>query len=695
MNKVALYTIGVALVVSSSTNSYSADIKGVVPADPKKASVGSGISGDGKVVIGSIGNTIFSNGPVQYESFAWTEDGISMLGMISGDSVSQAYDASFDGSVVVGASQTFDDSPSVNLISEQAFKWTEAGGMITFPNIFDDQINSNARGVSSDGKKIVVNAQSSSQGKNAYLWDENDGIIRLGHLGVFERPANYITNATAISGDGSTVVGTSRTNRTITQAFRWTESSGMVGLGFLGDGGDDKHASFARAASHNGGVIVGFDQNLTTYDREAFKYTNDTGMISLGDLDGGATQSVAYDVSANGDVIVGVGTGERNEDLYGKKNADVFAQHAIVWINEEIFTVEEWLNLSGVDTSNWHLSEANGVSDDGSVISGYGIFDAKIQRAFVARDGGLMSSEMLIDSIHTIMPATESSHGMTREQLDTQRMIGQHYQCAQGSTCMYASGFGGEWNSYTLGGGIGVAWQASETVKVGGGFFTGQYKDNDLNFKSEYDLRSQGISAWLNYQPAATGLQANVAALYAKQDNKIERDYLNGATLEKSKGNPDGSVYGATARLGWVVGMNEQTNVTPFLDYTWTHVEIDGYTEEGGAFPAYVNEREDDAHTIRVGLEADTNISKILDVWGQLAYGKRLDDDSVGISGKFIGLMDFSHLGYSVDEDWIEMDIGARWRVGETTNIVATVGGTINNQEQPNWRASLGLTLDL
>lgn len=70
-------------------------------------------------------------------------------------------------------------------------------------------------------------------------------------------PGGYVgSTAYGISADGRVVVGASYSDRSEgwQEAFRWTESEGMVGLGDLPGGG---FSSRARAASADGSVIVG------------------------------------------------------------------------------------------------------------------------------------------------------------------------------------------------------------------------------------------------------------------------------------------------------------------------------------------------------------------------------------------------------------------------------------------------------
>jgi probable HAF family extracellular repeat protein len=93
----------------------------------------------------------------------------------------------------------------------------------------------------------------------------------LGTLG------GYGSIADGVSADGSVVVGNSF-NGSNTEAFRWTSSSGMVGLGIL----PPYSSSAARAASADGSVVAGEIRSVST-PGEAFRWTSGGGMIGLGD----------------------------------------------------------------------------------------------------------------------------------------------------------------------------------------------------------------------------------------------------------------------------------------------------------------------------------------------------------------------------------------------------------------------------
>src|SRR5437588_529283 len=110
------------------------------------------------------------------------------------------------------------------------------------------EFNSFALGVSADGH-VVVGQSSSTLGFEAFRWTQASGMVFLGDL-----PGGpFISFANGVSADGSVIVGASN-SALGEEAFRWTQAEGMVGLGDLAGGGG--LLSVARAISPDGAVIV-------------------------------------------------------------------------------------------------------------------------------------------------------------------------------------------------------------------------------------------------------------------------------------------------------------------------------------------------------------------------------------------------------------------------------------------------------
>lgn len=153
------------------------------------------------------------------------------------------------------------------------------------------------------------------------------GEASFRELGGFPGGSSSHSVPLAVSADGSVVVGYSGSGLAASEAFRWTEVDGMVGLGDItlvwepNDVNDPNsiiwHAYYSTATdvSEDGSVVVGMGHS--TEGKEAFRWMmpesgdpNDFDdpnyMIGLGKLPGGDYLSVARSVSADGSVIIGM-----------------------------------------------------------------------------------------------------------------------------------------------------------------------------------------------------------------------------------------------------------------------------------------------------------------------------------------------------------------------------------------------------
>ncbi|MCA9283165.1 MAG: PEP-CTERM sorting domain-containing protein [Phycisphaeraceae bacterium] len=166
---------------------------------------------------------------------------------------------------------------------------------------------------------------------------------------------NFYSSATAISGDGTTVVGQSISTNGF-EAFVWRAETGMVGIGDLPTG---EFSSLASGVSHDGSVVVGIGRVLEGpfSAGRAFRWTAGSGMVDLGTVSG--TQgsfSNAHAVSAGGQYIAGTSATPSGFDMFRWDEANGM------------------MSLGGF--------EGRGVTDDGSVVVGFeaiggGAFEAQ------------------------------------------------------------------------------------------------------------------------------------------------------------------------------------------------------------------------------------------------------------------------------------------------------------------------------
>ncbi len=180
---------------------------------------------------------------------------------------------------------------SVALSLASSFNSVQAASFTGLGDLPGGTFYSQASGISGDGSTVVGYSRTSNNRAEAFgwraeafRWTESEGMIGLGGLGL-----NFPSVAWAVSGDGSTIVGES-----VSEAFRWTESEGMIGLGDLPG---LNFSSQAWGISGDGSTIVGFGSGSN--GSEAFRWTESEGMIGLGDLPGGKFSSQARGVESS------------------------------------------------------------------------------------------------------------------------------------------------------------------------------------------------------------------------------------------------------------------------------------------------------------------------------------------------------------------------------------------------------------
>ncbi|MFI4975523.1 MAG: hypothetical protein ACHP84_13365 [Caulobacterales bacterium] len=201
--------------------------------------------------------------------------------------------------------------------------------------------------VSGDGSTLVGTSGAPGGAAHAFMWTASGGIVDLGAFTATGRSV-----ATGASGDGSIIVGFSDTSGGVWHAFRWTHATGMVDLGALSSGAG--LYSGATAISADGSVIVGGSYTTNTIDR-AFRWTQAGGMVNLGVIGGGSGFSDAYGVSGDGNVVVGFST------------APGGSEHAFRWT--QAGGMADLGTIAGVPG----FSGASGANADGSVVVGQSI----------------------------------------------------------------------------------------------------------------------------------------------------------------------------------------------------------------------------------------------------------------------------------------------------------------------------------
>ena len=303
-----------------------------------------GVSGDGSVVVGQslvpgVGDT----------AFRWTEGGgmTALPSLPGGGDPSEARAASTTGATVVGWG-----NPALG--EAEAFRWTAGGGTGGLGDFEGVPVNSKAYGVSAGGDLVVGYGNSLLGGRQAALWDGAGNMTSIAPI-----PGS---TAWGISDDGGVAVGSADLGSG-EEAFRWTATGGLQGLGSLSA---TRFYSRAYGASADGAVAVG-ETNISTFlgtGTVGFRWTAGGGMQPIGELPGGTVMSSASAVSDDGQVIVGTSSAASGQEAF------IWREGLGMMSLEDVLAQEYGLDLTG-----WQLRQATGVSADGKVIVGFGGHD--------------------------------------------------------------------------------------------------------------------------------------------------------------------------------------------------------------------------------------------------------------------------------------------------------------------------------
>jgi probable HAF family extracellular repeat protein len=207
-----------------------------------------------------------------------------------------------------------------------------------------------AAGVSGDGA-VIAGTCLQTNNDAAFRWTASTGAVELSQFccGSFRQ-----SSAAAISLDGTVIVGSG--HPAVTGAVMWSADGSPTILGK--PPGDS--ASAATAVSRNGSVIVGWStDNAGT--SSAFRWTQPTGLVDLGYSVNGLLGSFATSVSGDGSIVVGYGP---------TTDGDV----ALIWDEDHGMRRLDAALSDDYQTqiTGWKLNQATAISDDARTIAGFG-----------------------------------------------------------------------------------------------------------------------------------------------------------------------------------------------------------------------------------------------------------------------------------------------------------------------------------
>jgi probable HAF family extracellular repeat protein len=228
--------------------------------------------------------------------------------------------------------------------------------------------------VSRDGRTIVGTAADSRGIAQAAIWLRAAEWQLLGSFGPSAAPCDRsLSSATDTSSDGLVVVGLANNGCTLTHAFRWEDSTGMVDLGSSVAGRD----SAATGVSGDGRVVVGWQERADGV-RQGTRWLD--GRQELVPAPAGSVSGFVGDANAtnsDGSIVVG------RICRFGNP----LDQSAWVWTPGEGTRCLPAPNLIP-SPGPVIITDANGLSDDGRIVGGrQGVASSPDSNAVIWVDG--------------------------------------------------------------------------------------------------------------------------------------------------------------------------------------------------------------------------------------------------------------------------------------------------------------------
>jgi uncharacterized protein YhjY with autotransporter beta-barrel domain len=206
--------------------------------------------------------------------------------------------------------------------------------------------------------------------------------------------------------------------------------------------------------------------------------------------------------------------------------------------------------------------------------------------------------------------------------------------------------------------GYGVGLEGGITARLTAG---GLYTRQDIDAGGDFDLKGFYIAPELTF-PMAGGVHATVAAYYSPGRIDIKRGYLNGGSLDFSRGESDVDTWAAKLRLDWLNALAiGEWDFTPYGSLNYAHAKMDAYTEIGGAFPSSFKSVSDHATVARAGLDAVGQISPGIRALAKIETAYRFESRTASTNGEIIGITPFNLDGQEINKLWLRGGIGAEF----------------------------------
>lgn len=242
---------------------------------------------------------------------------------------------------------------------------------------------------------------------------------------------------------------------------------------------------------------------------------------------------------------------------------------------------------------------------------------------------------------------------------------------------------------HNLSGTTGMFYRVSDEVAIGAGITAG-HNSQKQRLNGESNVSSYGGSINAAYE-GAEGFRVYGTVGASSLNIDMDRNYLNGAGIDTSKGKTEGFSYGAALQVGFEIPVSDSVSVMPYATIEASKTKIDGYTEKGGAFSASFSDREASLVTSRLGAEISFDAGHDMEIRARGAWGHVISENGDDVNATVINIP--QTIAYQeARQDWVEGGVTFSWQYADNTRLVADFAGRTGKDSDNAASVTLGVT---
>lgn len=219
-------------------------------------------------------------------------------------------------------------------------------------------------------------------------------------------------------------------------------------------------------------------------------------------------------------------------------------------------------------------------------------------------------------------------------------------------------------------------------------------READIDEPAAFDLDGQAFSLFARQHLGRVGVQGIVTR--GDFDLDLRRKVALGQAERTLKGETDAEGWAAELRLDYrLTAADSPWYTAPFVAYRHIEAEVDGYRERGSAANALIVEDQDiEDRQLELGVMMDRGLVDGWGLYGELAWGKYLEDERDGAEVRLASLPTNGWSGERVereDDRYVRVDAGLRVQLGDAT-LHAGAGAQGWDELTPHFQVGAGYT---